>query len=109
LQVKAELKYVRVTPRKMKLLMKTMRAFALVEMIERLKVLNKSGALDLIKLIESAVSNAINNFHLNADSLKVKELSVRSAGGMKRQRAASRGVGHGYKKRMSHIKIVLEG
>jgi large subunit ribosomal protein L22 len=109
LQIKSELKYVRVTPRKLKLLMKTMRVFPLGEMIERLKLLNKSGAPDMVKLIKSAISNAENNFHLKTDLLKVKELSVRSAGGMKRQRAASRGVGHGYKKRMSHIKVILEG
>jgi large subunit ribosomal protein L22 len=108
-EIKAELKYVRVSPRKMKLLMNTLRVFPVDQMIERLKMLNKSGGLDLLKLIESARSNAENNFHLSREVLKIKELSVRSAGGMKRQRAASRGVGHGYKKRMSHIKIVLEG
>lgn len=78
-------------------------------MTEKLPFLHKSGAQDVLKLIKSALANAENNFNLKRENLKVKELSVRSAGAMKRFRAASRGVAHGYKKRMSHIKIVLEG
>lgn len=93
----------------MKLLIKTIKGFSLEEIVSRLKMLNKNGAGDLIKLINSAVANATTNFNLQRENLKIKELSVSSAGAMKRFRAASRGVAHGYKKRMSHIKIILEG
>lgn len=109
MEIKAELKDIRVTPRKMKLLISGVSKFKLEEMLEKLQMLNKTGARELKELINSGVANAVNNFQLKKENLKIKELSVRPAGVMKRFRAASRGVAHGYKKRMSHIKIILEG
>ena len=74
--------------------------------LSQLKFLNKSGVEELTKLIKSAISNAKNK-GANVEVLKIKEIMSSAAGAMKRFRAASRGVAHSYKKRMSHVKIIL--
>ena len=109
MEVKAEVNHIRVTPRKMKELTGLIRGLKPQVAVEKLNFLNKSGAQDLAKLIKSAIANAVKNFNLNEDNLKIKMLESNTAGAMKRFRAASRGVAHSYKKRMSHVKIVLEG
>jgi large subunit ribosomal protein L22 len=109
MEVKAEVNYIRVAPRKMKELARLVRGLKTQEAIAKLNFLNKSGVDDLIKLIKSAMSNAARNFNLSSDNLKIKSLQSNTAGAMKRFRAASKGVAHSYKKRMSHVKIILEG
>lgn len=109
MEIKAESNHIRVSTKKMELLIRSVKSSSPQVVIDKISLLNKSGVDELIKLIKSAMSNAVNNFKLDKDKLKIKELSVRSGGAMKRFRAASRGVGHSYKKRMSHIKIIMEG
>ncbi len=109
MEIKAEANHIRVSTKKMELLIRMIKDSSPSVVLEKISLLNKSGVEELAKLIKSAISSAVNNFKLAEDKLKIKELSVRPAGLMKRFRAASRGVGHSYKKRMSHIKIILEG
>jgi large subunit ribosomal protein L22 len=109
MEVKAEVNHIRVTPRKMKELAGLIRGLKPQVAIEKLNFLNKSGAQDLARLIKSAMANAVKNFNLHEENLKIKTLESNTAGAMKRFRAASRGVAHSYKKRMAHVKIVLEG
>ena len=68
--------------------------------------LKKSGALPLQKVIASAVDNAKQK-NLAVDTLKFKEVQVLAGSAMKRFRAVSRGTAHSYKKRMSHVKVIL--
>lgn len=107
MEVKAEANHIRVAPRKMKELTRLVRGLKTQEALDKLSFLNKSGVEDLIKLIKSAIANAVKNFNLSPDNLKIKTLQSNTAGAMKRFRAASRGVAHSYKKRMSHVKIIL--
>lgn len=109
MEVKAEVNYIRVGPKKIKELTRLVRGLKTQDAIDKLSFLNKSGVDDLIKLIKSAMANAVKNFNLSPDNLKIKSLQSNTAGAMKRFRAASKGVAHSYKKRMSHVKIILEG
>lgn len=107
MEIKAESRHVRVSPKKLKFLIRGLKGMTVSEILARLTLFNKSGAADIKKLIESAKANASHNFKIPTETLTVKSITVGKAGTMKRFRAASRGVAHSYKKRLSHLKISL--
>jgi large subunit ribosomal protein L22 len=106
MESQATAKYVRVSPRKLKLLVSSIRNLTPDRAMASLDFINKSGAKDLKKLVESALSNA-KNINMDLSNIKFKEIQVLPGGAMKRFRAVSRGMAHTYKKRMSHVKVIL--
>ncbi len=103
----ATAKYVRVGQRKMALLATSIRGMSAESSVQRLLFIKKSGALELSRLIASALANAKNK-NLDTGSLVVGSIEVLPGGAMKRFRAVSRGMAHTYKKRMSHIRVILQ-
>lgn len=61
----------------------------------------------LWKLLNSAASNAINNFQKNRNSLKIEYIFVTHAGILKRFRARARGKSFKIEKKLSHLQIFL--
>lgn len=108
MDIKVEANYIRVAPRKVKLVADAMRNLPLNRVIEELRLINKAGARPLLDAMVSAVANAVNNLKLNAESLTIKSIEINGGPALKRWMPVSRGMAHGYKKRMSHIKVVLE-
>lgn len=106
MEVSATAKYIRVSPRKMELLAKSIKSMAPKQATQVLRLMNQSGALPLGKVILSALANAKNS-NLAEDELGFKKIEVLPGSAMKRFRAVSRGMAHSYKKRMSHVKVVL--
>jgi len=106
MEVQAISRYIRISPRKMQLLAREVHSMAPATAASMLTHLNKNGAQALKKLIESALTNAKAK-ELQAAQLKFKHIEVVSGGAMKRFRAVSRGMAHTYKKRMSHVRVVL--
>lgn len=76
------------------------------EAIEKLPFVAKKAATDLLKVIKSAVANARVQ-GANETDLVFKEIQIGQGPSLKRGRAASRGRWHPYKKRMSHITVIL--
>lgn len=68
----------------------------------------KASAI-LLKVLHSAVANAVNNFNLEKDHLVVQSVYVNEGLRMKRIRPVSRGMSHPYVRRSSHVAIVIEG
>lgn len=66
----------------------------------------KSAAAPLKILIASAIANAKQK-QAAVDSLRFKLIEVMGGPGLKRFHAVSRGMAHSYKKRMTHIRVVL--
>lgn len=106
MDISATSRYIRVSPRKMQLLARSISKLSPAVALTTLGFLNKSGSLPLSKVIASAVANAKQQ-NLTVDLLKFKEVQVLSGSAMKRFRAVSRGSAHSYKKRMSHVKVIL--
>lgn len=106
MEISALSKFVRVSPRKLQLIAKTIGKLSLEQAIAQLAYLPKSGARELLKTILSATANAKQK-GLGAGKLQFQKIEILSGGGMKRFRAVSRGMAHSYKKRMSHIRVVL--
>lgn len=107
--IKAEQKYVRMSPRKLRLVADTIRgikepgrAVSLLEGVE------KRAALPLSKTIKQAIANASKNLGLAENSLRIKELQVQDGPTYKRFKPVSRGRIHSLQKRTSHIRVILE-
>lgn len=107
MEVKAEAKYIRVSPRKMRLVADLVRNMPLEVALVELSANTKRAAEPILKLIKSAVANAENNFKLKKENLYLKSIEVNQGIGFKRWRAVSKGTAHGYKKITSHAKVVL--
>lgn len=108
MKVKAEAKYIRVSPRKVRLVVDAIRDLSPQKALEHLKFVNKRAAGPISKAIQSAIANAKNNFNIDTNNLRFKEIQVGEGPTLKRWRPISRGRAHPIMKRTSHIKIILE-
>lgn len=92
------------SPRKLRLVADMVRKMTPERAIEALEFANKAAAKDLIKAIKTALANSGNK-----EGLSFKKLEINEGMKMKRYRVgtAGRGRGRPYKRRLSHIKIVL--
>ncbi len=106
--IKAEQKYIRTSPRKLRLIAQVMAKMSPTEALEQLKFLNKRAAKPLLKVVKQAVANATNNNKLKLENLKFKQIEILAGSIQKRWRAVSRGRAHEIFKRTSHIKVILE-
>jgi large subunit ribosomal protein L22 len=108
-EVKAEARFIRISPRKVRLVVDSIKDLGPKEALDNLEFINKRAAKPLSKLIKSAMANAKKNYGLKEDSLRFKEIQVGKGPTFKRWRAISRGRTHQIMKRTSRIKVVLEG
>lgn len=92
------------TPRKLRLVADMVRKMSIEEALESLKFTNKAAALPMLKAIKTVTANAGNKTGLTFKTIEINEGLK-----MKRYRVGTAGAGRGrpYKKRTSHIKIVL--
>lgn len=105
----ASLNYLRIAPRKMRLVADMVRGKKVKEAERVLDFCLKKGAVPLKKLLQSCSSNAKNNLSLDEESLKIAELKVDEGPILKRWRARSRGRAMEIQKKTSHVTLVLEG
>lgn len=106
MEYQATAKYIRISTRKMRLVADAIRGLSADRAIVVLTTTPKAAATPLLKLIRSAIANA-KKTESDAHTLTIKELNVMGGPMMKRFRAVSRGMAHTYKKRMTHVHIVL--
>lgn len=99
---------VRVAPRKVRLVADLIRKLSLQQALDTLSVADKRGAVPLEKSLKSAIANAVNNNKLKQEDLRLKAIEVLEAPSYKRFHPSTRGRVHPYKRRGSHVKIVLE-
>ncbi|MDO8551586.1 MAG: 50S ribosomal protein L22 [bacterium] len=109
MEITARTKYLRTSPRKLRLVADAIRGLPVSHAQTYLASLNKRASSPLSKTIKSAVSNAMNNVGLSEGSLKIKKIEIDGGPIYKRMQPVSRGQAHSIKKRTSHITIILEG
>jgi ribosomal protein L22 len=107
LVVRASAKYVRVSPRKARLIADQVRGLHLDEARALLDFSPRHAARDIRKLIDSAAANAENNHDLIADEMRIAELTVDEGPTLRRFRARALGRATRIDKRTSHIAIAL--
>jgi large subunit ribosomal protein L22 len=109
MEVTAQSKYIRISPRKVRLVVEAVKNLPPYEALENLRYMSKKAAMPLRKLLTSAIASAKNNYGLNDQTLRIKSLVVDEGPTYKRWRPVSRGRTHPIMKRTSHLKVILEG
>ena len=99
---------VRVTPRKVRLVLDLVRGKDVDEALAILKNVNKAASTPVAKLIKSAAANATNNFGMNKDKLFVAEIYASDGIKMKRFMPRGKGSSSGLIKRSSNIRCVVK-
>ena len=107
MQAKAVLKYARISPRKVKIVLDLIRGKDADVAMAILQNTPRSASEYLVKLLGSAVANAENNFHMDASKLYVSECYVCPGPTLKRMMPRAKGSGDRILKRTSHVTIVV--
>ncbi|PJE64806.1 MAG: 50S ribosomal protein L22 [Candidatus Ryanbacteria bacterium CG10_big_fil_rev_8_21_14_0_10_43_42] len=105
-EAKAQLKYARISPQKMRLVVDAVRGSSLAAARTQLFLLPKKGAPILAKLLDSAVSNA-KNAGLQEAGLFIKTIFVDPGPMFKRSLPRAHGRATVLRKRTSHIRLIL--
>lgn len=108
MEVTATTKFIRISPKKVRPLLKDLRGKRVTPVLAALKFApTKSGKL-LYKLIHSAAANALNNYNLKRDNLRIKTLTVDEGPRYRRYWFRSHGSADLLLKRTSHLAVILE-
>lgn len=107
MEAKAVAKYVRIAPRKVRVVMNLVRGKSVAEAFAILKFTPKAGADVIEKVLKSAVANAENNFDMNVDKLYISSAYVDQGPTLKRIHPRSRGQAFSIFKRTSHVTVVV--
>ncbi len=105
--VRASSRYVRVAPRKARLIADQVRGLQIDRARALLQFSPRGAAQDIGKLIESAAANAENNHDLIADEMRVAEITVDEGPTLRRFRPRALGRATPINKRTSHIAVAL--
>lgn len=108
MEVQAQVRFVRVAPRKLAILAREVRGKAINEALNFLSFSpRKSSASVLRILLKSAVANADQKGSVDVDTLFVKTLLVNKGPSLKRFRPRAKGSASPILKRTSHVKVIL--
>lgn len=102
------MRFLRIAPRKVRLVADLIRSKTVVAAESQLLFLSKGSARPMLKLLNSAVANAENNFKLKKDNLFIKRIMVDEGPKLKRWRPRAFGRATPILKRSSHITIILD-
>lgn len=107
MKVRAQAKYIRQSPYKVRLVLDLVRGLRVAEAEAVLRHANRRAAEPVMKVLKSAVANAEHNHALDADELVVAEAYADEGPTLKRFRPRARGRATRIRKRTSHITIVV--
>ena len=107
-QATAYQKFIRSTPRKLRLVADMVRMLPIPQALTQLEVSRTESAKHIRKVFLQAIANA-KVIGLQTESLSTKALIIEEGTTLKRFRAVSRGRAHGILKHTGHIKLILEG
>jgi len=108
MEARATAKFMRVSPRKARLVVDLIRGKKISEARTVLSLAKKASASVVKKVLDSAVANAGQTGVIDLDTLYVKQAYVDLGTAMKRFRPAPMGRAHKYRRRSSHITIVVD-
>jgi ribosomal protein L22 len=105
--VRASARYVRIAPRKARLIADQVRGLHIEKARALLQFSPRGAAQDIHKLINSAAANAENNHDLVADEMRIASITVDEGPTLKRYRPRAQGRATPIHKRTSHIDVAL--
>ena len=108
METKAVARFVRISPRKVRLIMDQVRGKKVEEALNMLSFAPHRGARVLKKLIDSAVANAGQNSGVDVDSLFIRQVYADEGPTLKRWRPRALGRATRIRKRTSHLTVILD-
>ncbi len=108
MEARAYLKYARISPRKVSIVLDLIRNKPANLAMAIIKNTPKAACEPLEKLLKSAIANAENNFNMDKNNLYVAECFVTPGPTLKRIRPRAQGRAFHIMKRTSHITLVLK-
>ncbi len=105
--VRAKARFVRVAPRKARLVADQVRGMPVIDARTLLAYSTRGAARDLARLIDSAAANAEANHELVADDLRIVDIRVDEGPTLKRWRARARGRATRIDRKTSHLSVAL--
>jgi large subunit ribosomal protein L22 len=106
--MKASATHIRISPRKVRMVVDTVRGKSVSQALSILGFTRKKAALPVQKLLNSAVANALENGGISdADTLVIDRIMVDEGPTLKRYMPRARGRATPIRKRTSHIRIML--
>lgn len=109
MEVVAKGKYVGVSPKKARAVADLIRGKNAREATVILKEMPQAGAAHILKVLNSAMANAENNFNLEKTMLTISKITVNNGPVIKRYQPRSKGMASSIKRRTSHIEVVVSG
>jgi large subunit ribosomal protein L22 len=100
-------KNIKISPRKARLVADSVKGQSLNKALSALALASKRAAGPVKKAIDSAIANAVSNFKANREALVLRDIIVTEGTRLKRYHFAARGRTRPYKRRMSHIRVIL--
>ena len=108
MEIETSLKYLRISPKKIRLLAEKLERQPVSKALITLKFVQKRAALPLSKALKTALADAKHNFKHGNQELIIKKIEVSEGPRLKRVNPRSRGIAHPILKRTAHIKITLQ-
>ena len=108
MEAKAYLKYARISPRKVKIVLDLIRGKDVATAMAILKNTPKSASEYLIKLLNSAIANAEHHFSMDTSKLYVSECFVCPGPILKRIMPRAQGRAYRINKRTSHVTLAVK-
>jgi len=108
MEARAYLRYLRISPRKVKIVCDLIRGKSVAQAAAILQTTPKSASEQLLKLLRSAAANAENNHGMDPEKLYVAEISADPGPIIKRIMPRAQGRAYRINKRTSHITIVVK-
>lgn len=108
MEARAIAKYVRMSPRKVRVVLDLVRGKNVSEAFAILKYTPKDAATVILKVLKSAVANAENNFNLDVNKLYIAEAYANQGPTLKRFRPRAQGRAYSIMKRTSHVTLVVK-
>jgi len=107
IEARAELRYARISARKVKIVADLIRGKNADEALAIVKFTPKASSKIIEKLLKSAIANAENNHNMSRERLYISEIYANQGPTLRRIRPAAKGSAVRIRKRTSHITIVL--
>lgn len=108
MEVRASARQVRVSPRKVRLVLDTVRGKKVDEALLILSFLPTPVARTVAKVVKSAAANAENNYQMSSAQLRIVKTFADEGHTLRRFRAGARGRVNPFRRRFSHINVIVE-
>ena len=108
MEARAQLNYLRISPRKVGIVCDLIRGKSIAQAIAIMENTPKAACEPLVKLVKSAAANAENNHQMDPEKLYVAEVFANGGPILKRIRPRAQGRAFRINKRTSHVTVVVK-